>query len=141
MTEGEKPPISSRTRQKKAAKSRLITKLNAATGGLGSRRKSGEAKMSEHREETHSTHHKRNEPGLFENIRNLDGVKRAKKFAAWYIDTSEKVANQAIDFQESATKWAKETPLAPIFEAQIEYGKKLVERSANAARSLWRIEE
>ena len=45
-----------------------------------------------------------------------------------------------IDFQAQATKWAKETPLAPIFDAQIEYGKKFVERSANAARSLWRIE-
>jgi hypothetical protein len=71
---------------------------------------------------------------------NLLSVKGAKKFAAWYIDTSEKAANRAIDFQASATKWAKETPLAPIFEAQIEYGKKLVERSANAARSLWRLE-
>lgn len=99
--------------------------------------------MSEHRE-THAGHagHKQREEGLFERITggNLLSVKGAKKFAAWYIDTSEKVANQALDFQESATKWAKETPLAPIFEAQIEYGKKFVERSANAARSLWRLE-
>ena len=73
-------------------------------------------------------------------FQNLFSVKGAKKVAAWYIDTSEKFARQAIDFQESATKWAKETPLAPIFDAQIEYGKKFVERSANAARSLWRLE-
>jgi len=72
---------------------------------------------------------------------NLFDVERVKKFAAWYIDTSEKVAKRAIDFQASATRWAKETPLAPIFDAQIEYGKKLVERSASAARSLWRLEE
>ena len=71
---------------------------------------------------------------------NVFTVEGAKKFAAWYIDTSEKVAKQAITFQESATKWAKETPLAPIFEAQVEYGKKFVERSASAARSLWRLE-
>jgi hypothetical protein len=76
----------------------------------------------------------------FEGYSNLFSVEGAKKVAAWYIDTSEKVANRAIDFQESATKWAKETPLAPIFDAQIEYGKKFVERSANAARSLWRLE-
>ncbi len=74
--------------------------------------------------------------GLASNL-NVDG---AKKFAAWYIDTSEKVAKQAIEMQASATKWAKETPLAPIFEAQIEYGKKFIERSANAARTLWRLE-
>jgi hypothetical protein len=77
---------------------------------------------------------------VLENVGRLFSIESAKKFAAWYIDTSEKVANQAIDFQESATKWAKETPLAPVFEAQIEYGKKFVERSAGAARSLWRIE-
>ena len=112
--------------------------------------------MSEHKEthsehkETHSEHkethssHKQHDAGVLESINNLRkdllSVEGAKKFAAWYIDTTEKVANQAIDLQASATKWAKETPLAPIFEAQIEYGKKFVERSANAARSLWRIE-
>ncbi len=63
----------------------------------------------------------------------------AKKFAAWYIDTNEKIANQMLDFQASATAWAKETPLAPIFEAQNEFGRKVVERSAEAARSLWRL--
>lgn len=96
--------------------------------------------MSEHKE-THAGH-KHHDEGLFERLRggNLLSVKGAKTVAAWYIDTSEKVAKQAIEFQESATKWAKETPLAPIFEAQIEYGKKFVERSANAARSLWRLE-
>jgi hypothetical protein len=73
-------------------------------------------------------------------LEGLFSVEGAKKVAAWYIDTSEKFAKQAINFQESATKWAKETPLAPIFDAQIEYGKKFVERSANAARSLWRLE-
>ncbi|HYL57395.1 MAG TPA: hypothetical protein VEU51_00890 [Candidatus Acidoferrales bacterium] len=81
---------------------------------------------------------------LFENAAEMGGklfnVEGAKKFAAWYIDTTEKVAKRAIDFQASATEWAKETPLAPIFEAQYEYGKKFVERSANAARSLWRLE-
>jgi hypothetical protein len=63
----------------------------------------------------------------------------AKKIAAWYIDTNEKIANQVLDFQASATAWAKETPLAPIFEAQNEFGRKMVERSADAARSLWRL--
>ncbi len=98
--------------------------------------------MSEHKE-NHSGH-KQHDLGVLESIKNLRkevlSVEGAKKVAAWYIDTSEKVANQAIDFQASATKWAKETPLAPIFEAQIKYGKKFVERSANAARSLWRLE-
>ena len=83
------------------------------------------------------------ESSMFEGLAGMSNVftvEGAKKFAAWYIDTSEKVAKQAIDFQASATQWAKETPLAPIFEAQLEYGKKFVERSATAARSLWRLE-
>jgi hypothetical protein len=81
--------------------------------------------------------------GVFETVNEVrekyfsfDG---AKKFAAWYIDTNEKIANQVLDFQASATAWAKETPFAPIFEAQHEFGKKMVERSAEAARSLWRL--
>ena len=86
----------------------------------------------------------KSEAGVFDKISNLGSnlinVEGAKKFASWYIDTSEKVARQAIDFQASTTEWAKETPLAPIFAAQVEFGKKIVERSANAARSLWRLE-
>ncbi len=67
---------------------------------------------------------------------NLDGV---KKVAAWYIDTSEKFANQALELQEKASGWAKDTPLAPIFEAQNSMAKKMVERSVNVARNLWQI--
>jgi hypothetical protein len=112
-----------------------MSNLRKANGAKTSHQKSGgEKKMAE--KETAS--------GVFENVAKvgakLINVEGAKKFAAWYIDTTEKVANQAIDFQESATKWAKETPLAPIFAAQYEYGKKIVERSANAARTLWRLE-
>ena len=59
--------------------------------------------------------------GLYSNLFNVEG---AKKFAAWYIDTSERVANQAIDFQESATQWAKDMsvdckPLAGRFVEDI----------------------
>jgi hypothetical protein len=112
-----------------------MSNLRKPNGAKMSRQKSrGEKKMSE----------KESASGVFENVANLGAkllnVERAKEFAAWYIDTTEKVANQTIYFQESATRWAKETPLAPIFEAQYEYGKKIIERSANAARSLWRLE-
>jgi hypothetical protein len=134
MTEKEpghaKPPVSSRTRQKKRAKSESMTNVSKPTGGLESRRKSGEEAMAE--KENGSMFE-----GLYGNLLSVEG---AKKFAAWYIDTTEKVARQAIDFQAAATSWAKETPLAPIFDAQIEYGKKFVERSASAARSIWRLE-
>jgi hypothetical protein len=150
MTEETKPPASSRKRPKKrtekgfsgniasqkvaaaveaAAKSISITNVSKPTGGHESRRQSGEEAMPE-----------KENGSMFEGYSNLLSIEGAKKFAAWYIDTSEKVAKQAIEFQSSATQWAKETPLAPIFEAQLEYGKKFVERSATAARSLWRLE-
>ena len=73
---------------------------------------------------------------LSETFFSLEG---AKKAAAWYIDTSEKFAQQALELQERATGWAKETPLAPLFEAQNSLARKFVERSTSAARSLWRL--
>jgi len=80
---------------------------------------------------------------MFEGLTSMGSlftVEGAKKFSSRDTATTEKVAKQAIDFQASATQWAKETPLAPIFDAQLEYGKKFVERSASAARSLWRLQ-
>ena len=64
-----------------------------------------------------------------------------KKVAAWYIDTSEKVANGVLDYQASASEWAKSTALAPIFEAQHDLGTKFVKRSAEVARKLLQIED
>jgi hypothetical protein len=72
-----------------------------------------------------------------ETVFSLEGVKKA---AAWYIETSEKLANQALELQEKATGWAKDTPFAPWFEAQHSLARKFVERSADAARSLWQIQ-
>jgi hypothetical protein len=63
----------------------------------------------------------------------------AKKAAAWYIDTTEKLATQALDFQVKATEWAKETPIYPLFEVQQTIGRKLLEQSTSTARSLWRL--
>jgi hypothetical protein len=75
--------------------------------------------------------------GLGSQFFSTDGI---KKVAAWYIDTSEKVANGVLDYQASATEWAKSTALAPIFEAQHDLGTKFVKRSAEVARKLWQIE-
>lgn len=75
--------------------------------------------------------------GLGSKYFSTDGI---KKVAAWYIDTSEKVANGMLDYQASATEWAKSTALAPIFEAQHDLGSKMVKRSAEVARKLWQLE-
>jgi hypothetical protein len=85
-----------------------------------------------------------NREGIFESFSKIneslfspDGVKKA---AAWYIETSEKIANQALELQERATGWAKDTPFAPLFEAQNSFARKFVEGSASAARTLWQIQ-
>jgi len=111
-----------------------MSKLKSPNGEHPLSHKSGEKKIMSEKQTS----------GLFENISsygskvlNFDG---AKRFAAWYIDTSEKVAKNALEFQKTSTAWAKETPLAPIFEAQQEFSKKLLERSTSAARTIWRLE-
>jgi hypothetical protein len=151
MSEEVKPSAPSRRRKKPAEKSAMgsvasrkiadavgaaaktmIDNVSKPNGGHEPRRQAGEEAMAE-----------KENGSMFQGLAGMSNaftVEGAKKFAAGYIDTTEKVAKQAIDFQASATKWAKETPLAPIFDAQIEYGKKFVERSATAARSLWRLE-
>ena len=88
--------------------------------------------MADHRENVLDSFTK-----MGESVFNLEGVKKA---AAWYIETSEKLANQAIELQERATGWAKDTPLWPLFEAQQSIARKFVERSASAARTLWQIQ-
>jgi hypothetical protein len=82
--------------------------------------------------------------GMYEEFSKLGesffSIEGAKKAAAWYIDTSERVAMQALELQEKATAWAKETPLASMFEAQHKMARKFIERSVTSARNLWQIE-
>jgi hypothetical protein len=81
--------------------------------------------------------------GIFEDLANLGktifNVESAKKIAAWYVDTGEKIANRALDFQATANEWVKETPLGPVFEAQNELGRKFVRSSAGVARKVWQL--
>ena len=67
----------------------------------------------------------------------MDG---AKKFVAWYIDNSEKMSNGVLDYQASATEWAKATPHGPVLEAQFDFSRQFVKRSAEAARKIWQLD-
>jgi hypothetical protein len=82
--------------------------------------------------------------GLYEAFGKLSeawlSVDGAKKAAAWYIDNSQKFANQALDLQEKATEWAKDTPFGQLFEVQNSLVRKFVERSADLARTVWQIQ-
>jgi Phasin protein len=93
--------------------------------------KSGGKRVADNREGAFDSFTK-----ISESVFSLEGMKKA---AAWYIETSEKLANQALELQEKATGWAKDTPFASLFEAQHSIARKFVERSANAARTLWQI--
>jgi hypothetical protein len=88
--------------------------------------------------------HKETSDGMYETFSKMGesflSLEGAKKAAAWYIDTTERVATQALELQEKATSWAKETPLASLFETQHNLARKFLERSVTAARNLWQIE-
>ncbi|MGH7917155.1 MAG: hypothetical protein ACREQE_06775 [Candidatus Binataceae bacterium] len=117
-----------------------MTSLKGSKGGAKTRKKSprkghgGMTKLAE----------KENREGLYETAGKLSeawlSFDGAKKAAAWYIDNSQKFANQAIDLQQKATEWAKDTPLARIFELQNSIARKFVERSADLARTVWQIQ-
>jgi phage shock protein A len=127
----------------------MVVNLNQSKSGKAGRTRKPQPKTSATKTESKDSGgkvvaEKENGQGMFEayskmseSVFSLDGVKKA---AAWYIETSEKLANQVIDLQEKATGWAKETPLAALFEAQNSFARKVVERSASAARNLWRIQ-
>jgi hypothetical protein len=68
----------------------------------------------------------------------VDGVKRA---LACHIRASERLANQAIQLQEQSAEWARNSPLAPLFEAHALIARKIVEHAAAAARNLWQIHD
>jgi hypothetical protein len=61
--------------------------------------------------------------------------------AARYIDTNVSFAKQILQFQSQTTNWAKDTPLAPMFQSQYAVSEGLVELWASAARALCFIEE
>jgi hypothetical protein len=67
--------------------------------------------------------------------------KNARRIAAWYIETTENLAKEGLRLRERTTSWAKDTPLASIFEAQNTMAQQLVENSARFARDLFRIEK
>ena len=68
-------------------------------------------------------------------------LEQTRKVAAWSIDLSEKTARRALDIQEQATSWAKDTPLARLFETQRSVAEKVIENSATLARNFWRVEK
>ena len=77
------------------------------------------------------------------NVSELNGSfqKNAKRIAAWYIDTTESLAKEGLSLREKTTGWAKDTPLAAIFEAQNSMAQQLVENSASFARKLFQLDK
>ena len=67
--------------------------------------------------------------------------KNAKRIAAWYIDTTESLAKESLALHEKSTVWAKDTPLAAVFEAQNSMAQQLVENSVSFARRLFQLDK
>jgi hypothetical protein len=99
------------------------------------------SKLVEAATELHRSENKKMEKGeneIFKNAselgRTLFSLEGPKKLAAFYIESGEKLAKQALEFQAKATEWAKDTPLAVVFAAQNSMGRKLVELSTVTRR-------
>jgi hypothetical protein len=60
----------------------------------------------------------------------------AKKAAELYVESGEKLGKMMLELHERSTSWAKETMLAPLFEAQRTAGKQMMESSVEMARKL-----
>jgi hypothetical protein len=67
-----------------------------------------------------------------------DGAKKAVELC---VESSERMGKMMLELHERSTSWAKETMLAPIFEAQRTAGKKMMEGSVEMARKLCGIEK
>ena len=48
-----------------------------------------------------------------------------KQMMTSYLDTNEKLAVETLGWYEKATAWARDTPWAPLFEAQISSARKV----------------
>jgi len=81
--------------------------------------------------------------GAIPNVSELNASfqKNAKRIAAWYIDTVENLAKEGLNLREKSTSWAKDTPLAAIFEAQNAMAQQLVENSASFARGIFQLDK
>jgi hypothetical protein len=63
----------------------------------------------------------------------------AKKAAELYVESGEKLGKMMLEFHERSTSWAKETMLAPLFEAQRNASKQMMESSVEMARKMYGI--
>jgi len=63
----------------------------------------------------------------------------AKKAVELYVESGEKLGRMMLEWHEQSTSWARETMIAPLFEAQRNAGKQLMESSAETARKLFGI--
>ncbi|HKD68017.1 MAG TPA: hypothetical protein VKB84_14320 [Candidatus Binataceae bacterium] len=60
----------------------------------------------------------------------------AKKAVELYVESGEKLGKMMLEMHERTTSWAKETMLAPLFEAQRTAGKQMMESSMEMTRKL-----
>jgi hypothetical protein len=65
----------------------------------------------------------------------------AKRAVELYVESGEKMGKMMLELHERSTSWARETMLAPLFEAQRSAGKQVMQTSAEMARKLCGLEK
>jgi len=64
-----------------------------------------------------------------------------RELADRYIEASAAFAKQILEFQAQSTSWAKETPMAPMFQSQYSFNQGLIDFWQDAARAILQIEK
>lgn len=121
----------------------LAAKIAEPEPALTSALASSSAYANQAKEECHKVEDR--EKGAFQGFSEIASafcsIERAREVAALSIETSERLAKSALDFQANACEWAKDTPLGPLFEAQNSIARKFVQSSVDAARRFWKVDE
>jgi hypothetical protein len=65
----------------------------------------------------------------------------ARQIVSTCLDTSVKMGQAMLELYTKSTTWAKETPLDPLFEAQRDLGRQMLDTSVELVRRLWGVIE
>jgi hypothetical protein len=120
------------------ARERLSIRVDEPSGAVAGLESEAQASETKGKTVEAMKGEKRMETGDFGNKAWTEGAKKAIEL---YVENSERMARMMLELHERSTTWAKETMLAPLFEAQRTAGKQMVESSVEMARKLYGIDK
>ena len=62
------------------------------------------------------------------------------QITAWYIDTAQRFAHNALTLQKQTLIWGQDTPWGPLLETQHAWTSQWVARMTALSRTFWQLE-